>query len=115
MSVQIVEKHIDPDITMVEVSGRLAHGRDSQRLEALVDELIQRGSRKLVLDMTNVEYIDSAGIGLLALAAGKLREAGGRCVVVAAEGRVLHMLNVTQINSIVTVCGTPQAAAAAFA
>jgi len=49
------------------------------------------------------------------LAAGKLREAGGRCVVVAAEGRVLHMLNVTQINSIVTVCGTPQAAAAAFA
>jgi len=47
---------------------------------------------------------------LLALAAGKLREAGGRVVVVVPEGKVLHLLNMTQIDSTVTVCPTPAAA-----
>ena len=115
MPLHIEEKRIDPDITIVEVSGRLALGPEVQRVETLVDELVQAGTRKLVLDMSGVDHIDSAGIGLIALAAGQLKEAGGRCVVVAAEGRVLHMLNVTQIASLVTVCATPQAAAAAFA
>ncbi len=72
-------------------------------------------NRKLVLDMTGVDYIDSAGVGVVALAAGKMKESGGRCVVVAAEGRVLQLLSLTQINSIVTVCPTAQAAAAALA
>ena len=115
MPLQIEERRIEPDITVVELAGRLALGRESQRIEVLVDELAKRGALKVVLDMTKVEYIDSAGIGLVALAAGKLREAGGRVVVVTPEGKVLHLLNMTQMNSIVTVCATPAAAAAAFA
>lgn len=115
MTLQIEERRMEPDITLVEVTGRLALGRESQRIETLVDELVKRGAIKVVLDMTKVDYIDSAGIGLIALASGKLKEAGGRCIVVAPEGRVLHLLNLTQMNAIVTVCPTPQAAAAAFA
>ena len=115
MPLQIEQRGIDPDITVVELIGTLALGRESQRIETLIDELANRGHVKVMLDMTKVEYIDSAGIGLIALAAGKLKEAGGRCIVVAPEGRVLHLLTMTQMTSIVTVCPTPQAAAAAFA
>ena len=115
MLLQLEEKRIEPDIAVVELAGKLALGRESQRIESLVEELVQRGDLKVVLDMTKVDYIDSAGIGLIALAAGKLKEAGGRCIVVAPEGRVLHLLKMTQMNSIVTVCPTSEAAAAAFA
>ena len=114
MPLQIEERRIDPDITVVELTGTLALGRESQRIEALIDELANRGHVKVVLDMSKVDYIDSAGIGLVALAAGKLKEAGGRCIVVAPEGRVLHLLNMTQMTAIVTVCPTSQAASAAF-
>src|SRR5260221_585331 len=115
MLLQIEERPIEPDITVIELAGRLALGRESQRIEQLVDELTKRGVLKVVLDMSKVEYIDSAGIGLVALASGKLREAGGRVVVVAPEGKVLSLLRMTQMDSIVTICSSPEAAAAVFA
>jgi len=115
MLLQIEERRIEPDVTVIELAGRLALGRESQRIEQLVDELAKRGVLKVVLDMSKVEYIDSAGIGLVALAAGKLKEAGGRVVVAAPEGKVLSLLHMTQMDSIVTIRPTPEAAAAAFA
>jgi len=104
MLLEIQERKIDPDITVLELAGKLALGRESQRIETVVDQLVQQGRLKTVLDLTRVDYIDSAGIGLLALAAGKLKEAGGKLAVVAApEGRVSRMLRMTQMTAIVTV------------
>ena len=111
MLLQIEEKRIEPDITVVELVGKLALGRESQRVETMVSELSKTGCTRLILDMTGVEYIDSAGVGLVALAAGLLKEAGGRLVVVVQEGRVLDLLKTTQINSIVSVSATQEEAA----
>ena len=115
MLLDIEQRRIEPDITIVELAGRLALGRESQRIETLVEELARSGERKVVLDMGRIDYIDSAGVGLVALAAGKLRENGGRVIVVAPEGRVLHLLQMTQMTAIVTVVATPAEATAAFA
>jgi anti-sigma B factor antagonist len=100
MLLQIEEKRIDPDITVVELAGKFALGRESQRIETIVDELLKSGRVRVVLDMTGVDYIDSAGVGLVTLSAGKM-------VVVAPEGgRVLTLLKMTQVNMIVTVSAT---------
>jgi len=115
MILQIEQRRIEPGITVVELAGKLSLGHESQRIEALVEELASSGERKIVLDMTGVDQIDSAGVGLIALASGRLREAGGRVVVVAPEGKVLQLLKMTQMNLIVTVIGTVAEAAAAFA
>jgi len=106
MLLAIVERQVEPDITVVELSGTLALGWESQRIENLIEELVKKGSRRVVLDMSGVDHIDSAGIGMVALATGKLREAGGTLAVVAPEGRVLQLLNQTQMNTIVKVCGS---------
>ena len=106
MLLQIAERQVEPDITVVELSGKLALGRESQRLETLVEDLVRKGTQRVIVDMTGVDYIDSAGIGMVALAAGKLRESGGKLAVVAPEGRVLHLLTMTQMNTIVKVCPT---------
>jgi len=111
MLLQIEEKRIDPDITVVELVGKLALGRESQRIETIVEELIKSGRVRVILEMTGVDYIDSAGAGLLALASGRLKEGGGKLVVVAPEGRVLALLKMTQLTLIVTVCPTLAAAA----
>jgi len=113
MLLTIEERHIEPDITLIELKGKLALGRESQRIEQLVNELIGSGRLRAIFDMTGVNYMDSAGIGMLALASGKLKEAGGKLVSVAVPGRVLQMLTMTQINSIVPVYRTmPEALAA---
>jgi anti-anti-sigma factor len=54
----------------------------------MVEDFTRLGQTKVILDMIGVSYIDSTGIGLLAMTAGKLKEGGGKLVVVAApDGR----------------------------
>jgi anti-sigma B factor antagonist len=116
MLLDIQQRRIPPDIAVMELTGKLALGRESQRIETLVDELIAGGGRKAIIDLTKVDYIDSAGIGLLALAAGKLKESGGRLALVASPGgRVLQMLNMTQVTAIVNVVQSFAEAEAAVA
>ncbi|MEO8593956.1 MAG: STAS domain-containing protein [Candidatus Solibacter sp.] len=110
MLLEITERELAPDITVLELSGKLALGRESQRLEALVNDLIKRGSLRVILDMSGVNYLDSAGIGLLALANGKLKDSGGKMAVVA-EGRTLELLTMTQMTAIMDVSPTIDAAA----
>jgi anti-anti-sigma factor len=114
MLLEISERRIEPDVTVVELVGKLSLGRESQKIETLVEDLARRGALKTIMDMSQVDYIDSAGIGLVALAAGKLREAGGRLVVVAGEGKVLQLLNLTQVSMLVTVCPTVDEGVASF-
>lgn len=113
MLLQIAERKIEPDIAVIELTGKLALGPESQRIEAMVEEYAQKGILRVILDMSLVDYIDSAGIGVMALSSGRIKEAGGKLAVVAPEGRVLHLLKLTQLNTIVTVCATVGEAEAA--
>ena len=103
MLLDITEKHIEPDITLLELSGKLALGRESQRIETMIDEMTKKGATRVIFDMSKVDYIDSAGVGLVALCSGKLKEARGKLVVVAPEGRVRHLLSMTQVDAIVII------------
>ena len=114
MPLEFTEREIAPDITVVELIGTLALGRESQRIETLVDDLAKRGSTRVIFDMRGVDHMDSTGLGILALANGKMKESGGGLAIVAPGGRVLELLNLTQISLIVKVCPTLEAAAAAL-
>ena len=76
MSLEFTEREIATDITVVELIGTLALGRESQRIETLVDDLAKRGSTRVIFDMSAVDYMDSTGLGILALANGKLSLTG---------------------------------------
>ena len=114
MLLEIAEREMAPDITVVELAGTLELGRESQRIETLLDDLVKRGSTRVIFDMKGVDHMDSTGLGMLALASGKLKESGGSLAIVAPGGRVLELLTLTQINLIVKVCPTVEAAVAAL-
>ena len=67
MLLQIAERKIEPDIAVIELAGKLAQGRESQRVEGLAEEYAQKGILRVILDMSGVDYIDSAGIGVVSL------------------------------------------------
>ncbi len=114
MLLQIHEEDLASGIRLVELKGKLAMGRESQRVESLVEDLVADGHLRAIFDVAQVDYVDSAGIGMLALISGKMREAGGRLAIVAPDGRVLHMLKMTQIIAILQVYGTLAEAEASF-
>ena len=110
MLLEIVERQIGPEVTVVSLNGKLALGRESQRIESLVEDLAKRGAKRVIFDLTGVDYIDSAGIGMLALATGRVKESGGTLAVVAPEGRVLQLLTLTQMTLVLKVYATVEAA-----
>ncbi|HZQ92156.1 MAG TPA: STAS domain-containing protein [Terriglobales bacterium] len=107
-------RNVAPDVAVVEVTGRICIGRDCQQLEWQVNELIQKGTRKLVLDLTNVTHMDSTGIGILVSCSGKMRVAGGELRVAGATGAVEKVIKLTQVDNIVPLFPTAAAATENF-
>lgn len=96
----VEQKTIDPDIQLIELNGRLVLGRESQRLEWQVEELVKAQKTKLILDMSQVPYVDSAGLGVLVGCNSKIKNAGGEMRVAAVEARVLQLIKLAFLDSI---------------
>ncbi|HVP42092.1 MAG TPA: STAS domain-containing protein, partial [Terriglobales bacterium] len=60
------------------------------------------GSKGVVLDLSRIDRVDSAGIGILTLSAGKLRKAGGQLRLAGAQGAVNDVVKLTKIDTIVS-------------
>jgi anti-anti-sigma factor len=106
---------LKPDIVVVALSGRLMIGRQCQQVEWQLEELLRQNRTNLILDMSKLDYIDSAGIGVVALSFGKAKNAGGGLTVAGAHGNVENVFNLTRVSAVVPLFPDVQAAAAALA
>ena len=68
-------------------TGQLNLGNRLMEFEHTIKQRIEEGSRKMVLDLSGLTYIDSAGLGMVATCAGVMSRAGGNLVVVSAVAR----------------------------
>lgn len=107
-------RNLDPDIVVVALSGQLTMGPECQRLESQVDTLVRQQRTKVVLDMTALDYIDSAAIGAVALSFGKAKNAGGGLTVAGAHGSVEEVFHLTRISGIIPLYPDVPTAAAAL-
>ncbi len=94
-------RSVEPDITVVEISGRLNLGNLLVSIETSVRRLIDEGARKLVVDVTNLSYIDSSGIGMLVGCNGHAEQNGGGMRIAGAQGLVAKSFAVVHLDRIV--------------
>lgn len=94
---------IDPDTTVVEIAGRLHLGNSLSYTETSVKKLIGDGSRKMVIDLTELSFIDSAGVGMLISCSGDMEQAGGRLRIAGAHGPVAKTFEVVHLSRIVAL------------
>lgn len=114
MSIHYELRHQDPDITIAVLTGQLNLGNRLAELEHQIKQHIQDGSRKIILDLTGLTYIDSAGMGMVAACAGISFKAGGKLVVVSPAGKVTQMLELTRLDRVIDIFPDIQAAEASF-
>lgn len=107
-------RKLEPDITVFEISGRLNLGNSLISIESGIRRLIDLGTRKLIVDVTDVTYIDSSGIGMLVACAGHMEQSKGRLRIAGANGPVAKAFEVVHMERIAPLDGTIDAAAAAF-
>jgi anti-anti-sigma factor len=111
---QIETRRISPDITVLELKGTIALGRESQRVEALIQDLLRQDERKFIFDLSRVGHMDSTGIGILAYCFGTLNRCGGELRIAGASGKVLHLLQITRLDNVLPLSDSVEAACASM-
>jgi anti-sigma B factor antagonist len=103
MVVQFVTRQHEPDLTVMEFTGQLSFGNSLVEVEYEIKDRIQEGCRKLVLDLANLSFLDSAGVGVLVVCSSAMEQAGGRLAVAGAGGRVNQVLEITHVNKVIAM------------
>jgi|GEM_PF-996593 len=93
----------EPDITGISCAGRFTLGNRLSEMEALVNSIIKDGARKLVIDLTHVEFVDSAGLGVIMHAFGELEQRGGQLRISGAREQVRRLFDITHTGTILAV------------
>ena len=94
---EIQTRTVDPDIVVLEISGRITLGRECKQLEWSTESLVRENKKKVIFDLSGVTHIDSTGIGIIVMSAGHLKQAGG-ALRVCAQGRVEEILKMTNVD-----------------
>jgi anti-anti-sigma factor len=101
MLLTIETKEVAPDITVLTFAGKITIGRESARIETLVQDLLARNKRKLVFDLSGVGYIDSTGLGIVTFCSAAVNEAGGALRVAGVQPLPEKLFQITKLDKIV--------------
>jgi anti-sigma B factor antagonist len=101
-------------VTIVDLSGRITLGEGSVLLRDIVRDLVTKGQRKILLNLGDVTYIDSSGIGELVSAFTTVRNQGGELKLLNLTKKVHDLLQITKLYTVFDVKDDETSAVAAF-
>jgi anti-sigma B factor antagonist len=87
-------------VTVVDVSGRITLGEGNVILREIVRDLAEKGKKAIVLNLGEVQYIDSSGVGELVKAHTTIRNQGGQLKLANLNKRVHDLLEMTRLSSV---------------
>src|ERR1700687_4092358 len=113
MTIIVTNREID-GVSVVALDGRIVLGEESNLLRERVKTLIGEGKKRIVLNMANVKYIDSAGLGIL-VAAHVSAKNQGAAVHLSNLGNKFHdVLQLTRLLTVFNVYDTEAEAISSF-
>ena len=102
MSVKLNTRKVG-DVTVVDVSGRITLGEGSSALRDSLRDLVASGNKKILLNLGEVSYIDSSGIGELVSGFTSVSNAGGSLKLLGLTKRVKDLLQITKLYTVFDV------------
>ncbi len=100
---------------VVTLTGMLTLGTNLKTADQKVQTALAHGAKNLILDLTGVEFSDSAGLGMLVHTFGLVRDKGGQMRLCGVGARVSYMLKLTTTDKLLTVDPDRAASLAALA
>jgi anti-sigma B factor antagonist len=101
-------------VTIVDLSGRITLGEASVAVRDVINDLMGKGNKKILLNLADVNYIDSSGIGVLVSGFSTVRSKGGELKLVNLSKRIGDLLKITKVYSLFDVKDDEAAAVASF-
>jgi anti-sigma B factor antagonist len=102
------------EIAVIDFSGAITLGDGTATLRRMVRELVQKGHHKILLNLGEVDYIDSAGLGELVSAHATVRKASGDLKLVQPKERVRDLIQITRLHTVFDVQPNEAAAVSKF-
>jgi anti-sigma B factor antagonist len=91
------------DVTVIDLAGRITLGEGSSALRDALKEHIAKGEKKILLNLGEVSYIDSSGIGELVSGFTTVTNQGGQMKLLGLNKRVKDLLQVTKLYTVFEV------------
>ena len=113
MTMKASSRKVD-GVTIVDLSGRITLGEGSVILRDTVKDISGKGEKKILLNLGDVTYIDSSGIGELVSAYTSVRNAGGELKLLNLTKKVHDLLQITKLYTVFDVSDDEASAIAAF-
>jgi anti-sigma B factor antagonist len=109
-----IETRRKGDVVIIDFQGRLAVGVGEELLPGLIEQLLDEGHRKILLNLSAVDYIDSNGLGELVQSLKTSKRFGAALVLLKPQDRVRKTLRLTNLLPMFSVYETEAEALKAF-
>ena len=113
MALKMMDTEVD-GTPVVMLDGRIVLGEESQALRQKLKSLIAEGNKKIILNMDNIKYIDSAGLGILVAAHVNAKLQGTSLILSNLGTKFQEILQITKLVTVFQVFNTEAAAVASF-
>jgi len=90
-------------LAVIALKGRLIEADAPQKINQKVAELIEKGANNIVLNLSDLEYMNSSGINMFVSILTKARNAGGDAIICCVSKKIEQLLLITKLNSVFTI------------
>ena len=113
MSMKFKTRQVD-GVTVLDLNGRITLGEGSVTLRDAVRDVLAKGSNRILLNLANVDYIDSSGIGELVSAYTTVKNSGGELKLLQLTKKVHDLLQITKLYTVFDVKDDEASAISSF-
>ncbi len=103
------------NVAIIDLEGRVTLGEAAGSLRETIKDLVAKDRKNILLNLSEVGYIDSSGLGELVGAFATVSNRGGRLKLLNLQKRVTELMQITKLISVFEVFTDEAAALAAFA
>ena len=96
---QILERNVG-DVKVLDLKGKITLGEGDELLKDKVNSLVNQGNRKIVLNLAEVPYIDSAGLGEIVRTYTTVSRQGGSLKLLNLTKRITDLLSITKLLTV---------------
>ena len=114
MSVKLNSRQVG-DVSVVDVAGRITLGEGSSALRDALRDMVSKNHKKILLNLGEVSYIDSSGIGELVSGFTSVTNSGGQLKLLGLSKRVKDLLQITKLYTVFDVHEEESSAIRSFA
>jgi len=109
-----IATHTVNDVTVMDLSGRITLGEGSVQLREAVKDLVAKGHKKIVLNLGDVSYMDSSGVGELVTAYTTVKNQGGELKLVNLTKKIEDLMTITKLATVFDIHNDEASAVKAF-